>query len=70
MPATNAKHDTPRRLLYTYRQTAAMLGVSDRTVFAWVKEGRLRATRIGRTERISDAAIAQFIHQHEQSDKQ
>lgn len=51
--------------LYTYRQAGQILGVSDRTVWTLVKDGKLKAVRFGRTVRISDRAIQAFIQQHE-----
>lgn len=49
------------RMVHTYRQAAEMLGVSERTVYTWVKERKLKAMKIGRTVRISTAALEEFI---------
>ena len=59
------KHPATPRLAHTYKEAGDLLGVSDRTVFTWVKEGRLKAMRVGRTVRITNEAIHQFIANHE-----
>lgn len=53
------------RLAHTYKQAADLLGVSERTVYAWVKDEKLKAFRIGRTVRISTAALEDFIERFE-----
>lgn len=49
------------RRFYTYFTAAQLLGVSERTVFTWVRRGQLNAMRVGRTVRISEAAIREFV---------
>lgn len=50
-------------LLLTYRQAAELLQVSDRTVWALVNDGKLRAVRFaGRTVRIDPADLREFIN--------
>ena len=38
-------------------ETARLLGVSERTVRRWLKDGRLRGYRVGRRVRIPDRAV-------------
>lgn len=45
---------------FTAAETAAILGVSESTVFELLKLGRLRSFKVGRARRISGAAIDSF----------
>ncbi|MBX3322459.1 MAG: helix-turn-helix domain-containing protein [Phycisphaeraceae bacterium] len=47
--------------LLTYREVAAVLGVSDRAVWTLVDEGKLPAVRFGRSVRIDPADLRLFI---------
>lgn len=47
----------------TYREVAQALGVSERTVWQLVRDGKLKACRLGRAVRIPVAAIEQFLAQ-------
>lgn len=47
-------------LVYTPKEVAKMLKVSERTVRRWVLEGDLAAMRYGRQVRISAEALQQF----------
>jgi excisionase family DNA binding protein len=38
--------------LYTVAETAAILNVSQKTVFEWIKKGRLNAIRLGPGQRL------------------
>ena len=53
-------------LLLTYKQTAAHLGVSERTVWQMVKDGRLKAVRFSepkiRRQRQRDGTIKEILH--------
>ena len=52
-------------ILLTYLQAANLLGVSDRTVWALVKNGQLKAVRFaGRTTRIDRRDLDAFIESH------
>lgn len=56
----------PKRLL-TYREAAQVLGVSERSIYAWISSGAVTPTRIGRlvrlhvdeVERIAREGVAQ-----------
>ncbi|MCC7085293.1 MAG: helix-turn-helix domain-containing protein [Pirellulales bacterium] len=45
----------------SYRGVARALGVSERTVWAMVNDGRLRAARIGRSVRVPRAELERFL---------
>ncbi len=47
--------------LLTYKDVAAVLGVSDRTVYDMVRRGDLRAVRFRRSVRIDPKDLEQFI---------
>ena len=47
--------------LYTAEEVARHLRVSVRTVKRFIASGKLRATRFGRTPRISEAALQAFL---------
>jgi excisionase family DNA binding protein len=51
----------PLTRLRTIDETAALLAVSKRTVQRLIESGALRAHRLGRAVRISDADIAAFL---------
>ena len=47
--------------LLTYREAAALLGVTDRTVWTLVHRGNLPAVRFGHSVRIDPADLRAFI---------
>jgi len=47
--------------LLTYREAGKILGVSERTVWQLVHDGKLPAVRFGRTVRIDPADLRRFI---------
>ena len=49
--------------LLTYREAAALLGVTDRTVWTLVDRGELPAVRFGHSVRIDPADLRAFIEQ-------
>lgn len=57
-----SKADASVPVIYTRAQVASMLDVTEDTVRRWVREGRLRATRLTkRTVRISHVELERFI---------
>ncbi len=51
-----------RNVFYTPREVAAILGVSVRTVYRLIGDGRLRAKRVGqRNTRVYGADLARFL---------
>lgn len=55
------------RLAVTYREAAKSLGVCERAVWQLVKDGELRAVRIGRSVRIPVQELNQFVANRSQS---
>ena len=47
--------------MLTAEMVADRMGVSERTVFRWIKTGRLKAFRMGRVLRIPEAELIDFI---------
>ena len=58
---TQTKENPPARLAYSMQEFADLYGVSDRTVYTWIKSGKLRAFKIGRLVRIPHTAIAEMM---------
>ncbi|MBL8764811.1 MAG: helix-turn-helix domain-containing protein [Phycisphaerae bacterium] len=54
--------------LLTYRQAAKVLGVTERTLWTLVHEGRLPAVRFGRSVRIDPADLRRFIESAKRSE--
>ena len=49
------------RLAVTYREAGESLGVCERVVWQLVKDGRLKAVRIGRSVRIPVSELERFV---------
>ena len=49
--------------MLTAEMVADRMGVSERTVFRWIKTGRLKAFRMGRVLRIPEAELIDFIEE-------
>ncbi|MCY3010405.1 MAG: helix-turn-helix domain-containing protein [Planctomycetota bacterium] len=49
------------RLAYSMREVAALLGMSERSVYSMIKSGRLRALKVNRLVRIPREAIAELL---------
>ena len=45
----------------TVKQVAERLNVSERTVWRWIRESRLKVKRFGRTVRISESDLIDLI---------
>lgn len=55
------------RLAVTYHEAAKSLGVCERAVWQLVKDGELRAVRIGRSVRIPVKELNQFVADRSQA---
>ena len=53
--------DQSRRLLLSYYEAAETLGICERAVWQLVKDGELRAVRIGRSVRIPVKELNQLV---------
>lgn len=61
MIAQASSGDGGTRLAVTYREAGDSLGVCERVVWQLVKDGRLRAVRIGRSVRIPVSELERFV---------
>ena len=48
--------------VYTLDEVAEALKITRRTLYTYVKEGKLKAVKIGREWRVSEAALQDFIN--------
>ncbi len=68
MPTPPSKSNlAPTLNLYTVAETAVILSVSQKSIFAWIKEGLLTAVRIGPGQkliRVRHSDLETFITQH------
>jgi excisionase family DNA binding protein len=58
---TSAARPEIERLAYSMREAAEAIGVCERSVWQAIKDGRLRASRIGRSVRISATELERFL---------
>lgn len=52
--------------LYTITQVADLLSMSTRTVYRWIKAGKLPIVRLGRRVRIRHGDVVALIEQHQE----
>jgi excisionase family DNA binding protein len=52
---------------FTVEEIADKLKVSEQTIRAWIREGRLEAYKFGRAHRIPAASFQQFMEQSKQA---
>ena len=60
--STNSEQ-TIGRLAYSMREAAEAIGVCERSIWQAIKDGRLRASRIGRSVRISATELERFLEE-------
>lgn len=48
--------------VYTLDEVAEVLKITRRTLYTYIKEGKLKAVKIGREWRVSEAALQDFIN--------
>lgn len=51
--------------MLSVQETADLFGVTKRTVFRWIKDGRIKAIKIGRTVRIKKSEIVRVMNEGE-----
>ena len=56
--------DVPR-LAYSMREAAVALGICERTIWAEIRDGRLKAVRIRRSVRITREALCRFLDEQQ-----
>lgn len=49
--------------IYTLKEVQEILGVTQRTLYRWIDAGSLKAFKAGRTWRVSEEALQEFIEQ-------
>lgn len=59
----------PKDQYQTVKEVADRLRVAEATVRHWIKEGQLRAIDIGKSWRIADADLAEFLLAHQTGPK-
>lgn len=47
--------------IYTLKEVEQILDVSQRTLYRWIDSGSLKAFKAGRTWRVSEEALQEFI---------
>lgn len=50
-------------IIYTLKEVQEILGVTQRTLYRWIDAGSLKAFKAGRTWRVSEEALQEFINQ-------
>ncbi|SEJ13114.1 helix-turn-helix domain-containing protein [Demequina mangrovi] len=55
--------ETPRTTFLTVAEVADMVRVSRMTVYRWIHNGELPAVRFGRSFRVPEQAVEQFMEQ-------
>ena len=58
---TYEEHYLPSSKILTVPQAAVHLQVSERTVYEWLRDGKLPGRKIGKVWRMSTDAIADFL---------
>ena len=51
--------------MLSVKETAELFGVTKRTVFRWIKSGKMKSVKIGRTVRIKESEIERVIKEGE-----
>jgi excisionase family DNA binding protein len=54
---------TPMKALYDVKAAAQALAVSPWTIRAYIRDGKLRAVRLGRLVRLEEAELERFVAQ-------
>ncbi|WOO37598.1 helix-turn-helix domain-containing protein [Anaerocolumna sp. AGMB13020] len=53
---------------YTIYQVADQLGMSHKTIRSFISDGRLKASKVGKQWRITEAELQSFVHQGESTE--
>lgn len=51
--------------MLSVKETADLFGVTKRTIFRWIKSGKIKSVKIGRTVRIKKSEIYRVIEEGE-----
>lgn len=52
-------------MLYTLQEVAQILKVSERTLYRWLKDGKLKAHKVGRHWRVKEEDLNAFLKEDE-----
>ena len=55
--------------MLSVKETADLFGVTKRTVFRWIKSGKMKSVKIGRTVRIKESETERVIKEGERYGK-
>lgn len=47
--------------IYTIKEIAEILQVTERTVYTWARSGKLKAIKIGKSWRVTQEALDEFL---------
>ncbi len=61
-PGTALRRQLVERVTYRVREVAEMLGIHERTVWRWLREGRMRSVKVGGATLVPAAEVARLIH--------
>lgn len=50
-----------KTIYLTRKRIAERLGISDRSIDRWIKSGRLKAVKIGRSVRVAESSVDKLI---------
>jgi excisionase family DNA binding protein len=59
--SVSPRTDRGNKLAVTYREAADSIGVCERSIWSLVRDGKLRAIRVGRCVRIPVAELERFV---------
>lgn len=54
---------------FTVQEVADQLRVTRQAVYNWIDEGKLKAVKVGRSVRVADSALADFLKPAERGDR-
>lgn len=63
--ATNGSSQAGERLAYSMREAAQAVGLCERSIWAAIKDGRLKAAKLGRSVRIRAEELERFLRDSE-----
>lgn len=58
-------YSTMNKAFYTVKEIARLLQLNTLTIYDYIKLGKLKAVRFGRTYRIKENEFTKFVNKHE-----
>ena len=68
--ATTKNGQPVTRLAYSMREAAEAIGICERSIWQAIKDGRLSASKIGRSVRISAVDLERFLEETSHSSRE